>query len=81
MPFYYLILVYKIYKGNFTRYFSTIKIIGLVLFIQIVLGILTLLHGAQIYLASMHQITSIFLVSSILYFLYFKNILHMNYIF
>ena len=70
---YYLILVYKIYKNNLVRYFLLIKIIGFVLFIQIILGILTLLYGAQIYLASMHQITSIFLVSSCLYFLYLNS--------
>ncbi len=67
---YYLILLYKVYKNNLIRYFSPIKIIGLILFAQIVLGILTLLYGAQIYLASMHQINSIFLVSSSVYFLY-----------
>ena len=70
---YYLFLVYKIYKNNFKRYYVPIKIIGFVLFIQIVLGILTLLHGAQIYLASMHQITSIFLVSTSIYFLYLTS--------
>jgi len=70
---YYLILVYKIYKNNLLRYFIPIKIIGLILFIQIILGILTLLYGAQIYLASMHQITSIFLVSFGIYFLYLNS--------
>ena len=67
---YYLFLVYQIYKNNLLRFFVPIKIIGYILLIQIILGILTLLFGAQIYLASMHQITSIFLVSSSLYFLY-----------
>jgi len=70
---YYLILLYKIYRNNFSRYFIPIKIIGLILFAQIVLGILTLLFGAQIYLASMHQISSIFLVSSSVYFLYLNS--------
>ena len=70
---YYLILVYKIYKYNFNRYFFSIKIIGLILFIQIVLGIFTLLYGAQIFLASMHQFSSIFLVSSSVYFLYLNS--------
>jgi len=70
---YYLFLVYKIYKNNFKRYYVPIKIIGFVLFIQILLGIFTLLHGAQIYLASMHQITSIFLVSTNIYFLYLTS--------
>ena len=70
---YYLFLVYKIYRNNLNRYFLTIKIIGIILFIQIVLGIFTLLYGAQIYLASMHQICSIFLISSSVYFLYLNS--------
>ena len=70
---YYLILVYKIYKNNLIRYFFPIKIIGLILIIQIVLGILTLVNGAQIFLASMHQISSIFLIISSLYFLYLNS--------
>ena len=45
-------------------------ILGLLLLIQVILGILTLLNGAQIILASMHQISSIFLVSSSIYFVY-----------
>ena len=69
----YLILVYKIYRSNLIRYFFPIKIIGLILFIQIILGIFTLLYGAQIYLASMHQINSIFLVTSGLYLLYLNS--------
>ena len=70
---YYLFLLYKIYKSNLVRYFSIIKIIGLILLIQIGLGILTLLFGAQIYLSSMHQIGSIFLVCSSIYFLYLNS--------
>ena len=70
---YYLILTYKVYRNNLFRFFFPIKIIGLFLFIQIALGILTLLFGAQIYLASMHQISSIFLICSSLYFLYLNS--------
>jgi len=70
--FYFFVLV-KIYKKNLKIFFYIIKIIGLLLFIQIVLGILTLLYGAQIFLASMHQISSIFLVSSCIYFLYINT--------
>ena len=70
---YYLILTYKIYKNNFSRYFLLIKIIGFILLVQIILGIFTLLYGAQIYLASMHQISSIFLVASSLYFLFLNS--------
>ena len=36
-------------------------------------GILTLIYGAQIYLASMHQLSSIFLVSSCIYFFYLNT--------
>ncbi len=70
---YYLILVYKIYKNNLIKYFLPIKIIGLILLVQIILGVFTLLYGAQIYLASMHQITSIFLVSSSIYLLFLNS--------
>ena len=70
---YYLILTYKIYRNNFSRYFLLIKIIGFILLVQIILGIFTLLYDAQIYLASMHHISSIFLVASSLYFLFLNS--------
>jgi len=70
---YYLLLVHKIYKKNLIKYFFPIKIIGLIVLVQIILGIFTLMYGAKIYLASMHQITSIFLVSSGIYFLYLNS--------
>ena len=72
----------KLIKRNFTKinifknltiYFKVINIIGILLIIQILLGVLTLLSGAQMLLASMHQINSIFLVSSSVYFLYLNN--------
>ena len=37
------------------------------------LGIITLLYGAQILVSSMHQISSIFLVSSCVYLLYINK--------
>ena len=37
------------------------------------LGIFTLLNGAQVVLASMHQLSSIFLVSASVYFLYLNK--------
>ena len=48
--------------------YKSIKYLGIFIIIQIILGVLTVLHGAQIYIASMHQISSIFLVSSSIYF-------------
>ena len=67
---FYLIILFKIYKNKLINLYYPINLVGLFLFIQILLGIFTLLYGAQIYLASMHQISSIFLVSSSVYLLY-----------
>ena len=68
--FFYLLIFINIYKNKLSTFFKVINIIGLLLFLQIVLGILTLLSGAQIFIASMHQISSIFLVSSSIYLVY-----------
>ena len=68
--FFYLLILFIIYKNNLLNLFKTVKIIGLILIVQIVLGILTLLSGAQMIISSMHQISSIFLVSSSIYFVY-----------
>ncbi len=67
--FYFYILL-KVYFLKISKYFKILKLIGGILFIQIILGIITLMSGAQMFLASMHQISSIFLVSSSIYFLY-----------
>jgi len=75
----YLILIffsfiaYFVYsKDYFLHLRKAVLLISITLFIQIVLGILTLLSGAQIILASMHQIGSIFLISASLN-LFFKD--------
>ena len=70
---FYLFILMQVYKNRITSYFFIIKIIGLLLLVQIILGILTLLFGAQIFLSSMHQISSIFLVSSSVFFLYLNT--------
>ena len=71
--FFYLIICFKIYKNKKVKFFKIINLIGLILFIQIALGIFTLVNGAQIFLSSMHQISSIFLVSSSVYFFYLNS--------
>ena len=69
----YVYMLIKVFKKKIKNlYFSTI-VIGFLLVLQIVLGIFTLIYGAQIILASMHQISSIFLVSSCIYFLYLNS--------
>ena len=70
---FYLIIMIKIYLNKLVNLYFAINLIGLFLVIQIILGIFTLLYGAQIFLASMHQISSIFLVSSSVYFLYLNT--------
>ena len=67
---FYLLISFYVYKNKFTVFYKTIYAIGCLLFIQILLGIFTLISGAQIFISSMHQISSIFLVSSSVYFLY-----------
>jgi len=71
--FYYLYILYQIFKYELAKLLNIIKLIGLFLTLQIILGIFTLLFDAQIVFSSMHQITSIFLVSSSIYFLYLNN--------
>ena len=71
--FYYFYILFIILKNKNTSFYPIIKVIGGLLILQVVLGILTLLFGAQIVIASMHQISSIFLVSSCIYFLYLNS--------
>jgi len=67
------IIFFKVFKNNNFFYLRSITLlISLLLILQIGLGILTILSGAQIFLASLHQIGSIFLISSSL-MLVFKS--------
>ena len=70
---FYLFIFFKVYKNKLSDYFKILNIIGVFLILQIFLGILTLLSGAQMFLSSMHQISSIFLISSSIYFLYLNT--------
>ena len=70
---FYLIILFKVYKKKFVNLYFATNLVGLMLVVQVLLGIFTLLYGAQIILASMHQISSIFLVSSTVYFLYLNT--------
>ena len=69
----FIFILFKIYRSKLKNLYLAINIVGLFLLIQILLGIFTLLYGAQIYLASMHQLSSIFLVSSTVYLLYLNS--------
>ena len=67
---FYLFIIFYIYRNKLADFFISINVIGLLLFLQIFFGILALVSGAQMILSSMHQICSIFLVCSSIYFLY-----------
>ena len=70
---FYLYIFYKVYKNRMYELYKPINMVGLFIILQIVLGVFTIIYGAQIYIASMHQISSIFLVSSCIYFLYINT--------
>ena len=70
---FYLSIFYYIYKNKMDELYKAINILGLFIFLQIILGIFTILYGAQIYIAAAHQISSIFLVSSCIYFFYINT--------
>ncbi len=60
---------YFIKKGE-KRLYRAISLILLILFLQLLLGIFTLISGLNIYLASAHQISSVLLVFSSIYLYY-----------
>ena len=70
----YLITLYVIYIGvkyylfKKEKHFKSYFLVFILLFLQIVLGIFTLISGLSLYLASLHQITSVILVFSVLNF-------------
>ena len=68
--FIYLYILYEVFKNGNSRLKFPILIIGGTLLFQIFLGILTILSGVKIFYASLHQINSILIILSTLYFLY-----------
>ena len=66
---YFYILFFVLKNGNLNLRIP-IFIIGISLLFQIVLGVLTILSGVKMLYASLHQINSILIILSTLYFLY-----------
>ena len=66
----YITIAFTVYKNKIVILFKPILILGLVVFLQIFLGILTLLSGAGILISSLHQFSSILLITASLYFVY-----------
>ena len=74
----YFIIVYSltIYYCYFkkSRINKIFRIVFFAIGVQVILGIYTLISGLNIYIASMHQMGSIFLISCTIYMLYYANI-------
>ena len=70
--FYVIILSIFIFKKKYEVLYKPLKILLFVVCLQVILGIFTLTSGLNIYLASIHQITSVLLVFSALNLYYFK---------
>ena len=69
----YIFLLISIFKETNKIFRKPILIIGISLFLQVVLGVLTILSGVKIIYASLHQINSILIILSTLYFLYISK--------
>ena len=69
---YILFISIYIHKKKFFNLYGPLKILLLFLFLQVVLGIITLISNLNIYLASAHQITSVLLTFSALNLYYYR---------
>ena len=69
----YIYLFFLVYKEKNKVLLKPVLIIGIILLFQVGLGILTILSGVKIFYASLHQINSIFIILSTLYFLYISK--------
>jgi cytochrome c oxidase assembly protein subunit 15 len=71
--FFYVLIFFKVYKNKINKLYRSVNILGFFIILQIVLGIFTILLGAQIYIAAVHQVSSIFLVTSSIYFFFINT--------
>ena len=69
---YILLLSFYVYKNKVKNLYNPLKLLIFFLFLQILLGIFTLVSGLNIYLASAHQISSVILAFSAINLYYFK---------
>jgi cytochrome c oxidase assembly protein subunit 15 len=71
--FFYVLIFFKVYKNKINKLYKSVNILGFFIILQIILGIFTIILGAQIYIAAVHQVSSIFLVTSSIYFFFINN--------
>ena len=73
MLVFFLVILFIVFKNNDLAYLrKSVILVFLFLLLQIFLGVLTIVFGAQIFLASMHQIGSVILLTATLILVY-KN--------
>ena len=70
---FYLYMLFMVYQKKMSHLYRSLRLLGFFIILQIILGIFTILHGAQIYLAAMHQLSSVFLISASVYFLFLNR--------
>ena len=70
---FYVFILFKVYKNKIIKLYRPVNILGFFIILQIVLGIFTVVLGAQIYIAAVHQVSSIFLVTSSIYFFFINK--------
>ena len=68
--FFLIILNYFFYKQK--KKLKSVIILNIAVLFQVILGIITLITGVKIYYASLHQLGSVFVLTSFL-FIYYKN--------
>ena len=70
---FYVMMFFKVYKNKLNKLYRSVNILGLLIILQIILGIFTIILGAHIYIAALHQVSSIFLVTSSIYFFFINT--------
>ena len=71
--FFYLLIFFKVYKNKINKLYKSVNVLGFFIILQIILGIFTIILGAQILIAAAHQVSSIFLVTSSIYFFFINT--------
>ena len=70
---FYVLMFFKVYINKINKLYKSVNILGFLVILQIILGIFTILLGAQIYIAAVHQVSSIFLVTFSVYFFFINT--------
>ena len=74
----YIYLLFFVIKDANKKFRKPFLIVGVSLFLQVLLGVIVLLSGVKIIYASLHQINSIIIILSTLYFLYISKYAEKN---